>query len=380
MADIKDIVNPEASEAEVKDKESGIDSNIGVKIKKCPSCGANMHYDPSQMALVCDYCSTVTPVDFSHGSSEIAFSKLLDKEANSWASETRVYKCSNCGASSIMPRRRISDSCPFCGTANISETDDIPGLKPNAVIPFELTKDQALGCFYKWTKKKLLSPGKYKKHLRAEDVSGNYIPAFTFDTNTYTSYYGRLGEYYYVTVKDSQGNTHSERRVRYKNISGNHSQSFDDLLVQATEGMANSMVSKIEPFNTNASREYNEDFILGYTATMYTKEGTTCWTEAKKRMESMVQSAILSKYTYDFVDSFHMDMHCSNTTYKYVLLPVYIVHTRYKNKLYNFFVNGETGRITGKTPKSAVRVSLLVLGIMAVVAAIVLIGYFLGGQ
>ena len=357
-----------------------IEENIGVKIRKCPSCGANMHYDPEKLSLVCDYCGTQAEVDFSHGSQELPFSKLLSKEATMWTGETRVYKCSNCGASSIMPRKSISTSCPFCGTPNISETDDIPGLRPNAVVPFKISKEEALNNFYAWSKKRLLSSRKYKRNIKAEDVYGNYIPAFTFDTDTNSQYEGRLGEYYYVTVSDGDGKTHQERKIRYFHISGRISKSFDDILIQATSGVKNMEISKLEPFFTNESRDYNEDFILGYTATMYTKDGQQCWSEARKVMENLIRDAILAKYTYDVVDYVNIDMRCFNTTYKYVLLPVYVGHTRYRNKLYNFFINGETGKVFGRTPKSPIRIGIIVLIIVAIAVGLGFLFSYLGGK
>ena len=63
-------------------------------------------------------------------------------------------------------------------------------------------------------------------------------------------------------------------------------------------------------------------------------------------------------------------MHCYNTTYKYLLLPVYIGHSEYKKKLYRFYMNGQSGKVWGKTPKSPVRILTAVLLGLAVAAAV----------
>jgi hypothetical protein len=58
----------------------------------------------------------------------------------------------------------------------------------------------------------------------------------------------------------------------------------------------------------------------------------------------------------------------SNITYKYILVPVWISSFKFKNKVYQFVVNGQTGKVGGKAPVSAFRVILAVLlGIAAIV-------------
>ena len=70
-------------------------------------------------------------------------------------------------------------------------------------------------------------------------------------------------------------------------------------------------------------------------------------------------------------------MSFGRVTYKYMLLPVYIGHSKYRKKLYNFFVNGQNGNVAGKTPVSPVKVTALVLlGLLAVVGIGLLIYFF----
>lgn len=66
-------------------------------------------------------------------------------------------------------------------------------------------------------------------------------------------------------------------------------------------------------------------------------------------------------------------------TYKYVLLPVYVGHSTWRQKLYNFFVNGETGKVTGKAPVSPLKVLGVVLLCAAAVALLVWLGVMYAG-
>ena len=58
----------------------------------------------------------------------------------------------------------------------------------------------------------------------------------------------------------------------------------------------------------------------------------------------------------------------SKITYKYLLVPAWISSFKYKDKIYQFAVNGQTGKVGGTAPVSAWRVILAILigvGIMA---------------
>ena len=94
-------------------------------------------------------------------------------------------------------------------------------------------------------------------------------------------------------------------------------------------------------------------------------------------MRSSISDAILAQYTYDIVDSFNVDVAFGKVTYKYMLLPVYIGHSKYRNKLYNFFVNGQNGNVAGKTPVSPLKVGITALLCALLIAGLGVLIYFL---
>ena len=54
-------------------------------------------------------------------------------------------------------------------------------------------------------------------------------------------------------------------------------------------------------------------------------------------------------------------------TYKYLLLPVWMSSFKYKGKVYNFIINGQTGKVGGRAPVSALRIIIaVILGLVAV--------------
>ena len=116
---------------------TGEEKQRDTDIAKCTSCGANMIFSPEKGELECPYCGTLSEIKADE-SVEIKLSELLSAN-NTWSSETHVFRCQNCGACQVIGVGEIAKACSFCGTTNIVETDEIAGVKPNAVVPFAIT-------------------------------------------------------------------------------------------------------------------------------------------------------------------------------------------------------------------------------------------------
>ena len=64
----------------------------------------------------------------------------------------------------------------------------------------------------------------------------------------------------------------------------------------------------------------------------------------------------------------------SDITYKYLLLPLWKSSYCYKEKRYHFAVNGQTGKVSGKAPISALRVAIACCALAAAVLLLCLSG------
>lgn len=338
-------------------------------VMKCPACGADMIYDAESGKLLCEHCGTQKEIE-SKTSEELDFERLLTDKGG-W-DESHVFRCENCGAQEVLDKNEIAKQCPFCGATNIVETSELPDIRPNAVVPFRVALKDAATAVKTWVRKRLFAPQKFRKSAKPEKMKGVYMPSFSFDSQTHSYYTAVLGKHYYVTRRVN-GKTVQEQRTRYFTVSGNYEMFFDDVLIQASGTIDQKSLNKLQPFQTNDSREYTKEYLSGYTATQNTKSGLECWEEAKGVIGNRLQSAILSQYVYDVVSSFRISTQYSGITFKYILLPVYVGHCKWHTKIYNFFVNGLNGKVTGKAPISPLKVFITVL-----IAAGVIVGlYFL---
>jgi len=157
------------------------------------------------------------------------FSEL---EEHRWAEAgLKTVRCDNCGATETVKGDEIATVCPFCSSPLVLEEHCFDGVKPDSLIPFSLDRQKGLEACKKWLKKRFFAPSKFKKNINVNTIRGVYYPVWTFDSTTDTVYAGRLGKTYTTTRRDSKGNTHTEVKVRYFNVSGTRRNYFDDVTV-----------------------------------------------------------------------------------------------------------------------------------------------------
>jgi hypothetical protein len=96
------------------------------------------------------------------------------------------------------------------------------------------------------------------------------------------------------------------------------------------------------------------------------------WEKAKEfiknRLRAAIESNIRSRYNADHVRNFNGNTAYSNITYKYLMLPIWLSSFKYRDKTYQFVVNGQSGKVGGDYPVSGWRVALAILIAIAIIA------------
>ena len=341
------------------------DNQKGTVTAKCNGCGANMIFDPETQMLKCPHCGSVRDFEKSNKVEEIDILKAFG-EGESWKSENSVYRCENCGAVVVLSVGQTATKCPYCETSHVVKSEETAGIKPNAVYPFTLTQNSALEFSKKWAKSKLVAPRKFKKNLSAENFRGVYQPSFTFDSDTQSYYHGRIGKRY-TRVVGSGKNRRTETYIVWRSISGTYNEFFNDVLINGDDSYSQKILDKISPYDFSTIKVYNDEYLTGFMAKRSSRKIESCWNDAKARIDGAIRRSILSRYVYDVVDYLNVSTTHNEVTYKYVLLPVYLLNYRYGKKLYSVHINGNTGKVAGNLPVSPLKVLLaIVLGVVLV--------------
>lgn len=338
--------------------------------RKCPQCSGTMDFDPETGGLACPFCGYTEEIPNGNDlapetAQELDFDSAEKKENCNWGVQKKTINCKSCGAQTIYDALDVANECPYCGSNQVMEAKDENTIAPGGVVPFKITSENASENFKKWIGKKFFCPKLAKQSARPDSFKGIYLPYWTFDADTTSSYTGEYG----IDKKVKQGD--QEKIVtNWHHTSGKYKQFFDDELVIGTNRHNTAMLKCIEPFNTADNKAYKPEYVAGFVAERYSIGLKDAWETAKKaisgKIHSRVSTKIRNEHHADHVRNVHIRTVYSNLTYKYLMLPIWCSSYKYKDKIYQFVVNGQTGKVYGKTPISVGKV-LLVVGIVLLV-------------
>ncbi len=342
---------------------------------KCPSCGGHQVFDPVSSQLRCEQCHSAVEVPPIEQKTviEYDFAALEQRDGRDFYQKSRITRCDSCGAQVELTDYVIATRCVFCGSSQVAEVDTVPAIPPAAVVPFAVNAIQASAAFKKWLGRRIFAPAAVHQEYLPDHFQGVYLPYWTYDSQTATQYQGMAGEHYYVTetyraVENGRSVMRSRQvqRTRWFPVSGTYEEAFDDVLVQGGSSLDNKILNRLEPFDLRAAKPYQIDFLAGFRANSYSVSVREGYAVAQTIMDKAIEAGIRNQVHADELrltqkETRHHDLKC-----KLLLLPVWASSFRYRGKIYQFLVNGQTGRVQGQTPISALRVTLaIILGVLA---------------
>ena len=347
--------------------------------RSCINCGAELLYAPGTTELQCNYCGHTENIEANeHGFQELELKAYLNEMgAQSHSEEITMLHCKNCGANQHIEENYKSLHCVYCSTPLIiKDAYKEDWILPGAVLPFQIDQKRAHQVFKKWVKGLWFAPNNLQKaSLDPQNTKGLYLPYWTFDAQLYAQYRGQQGNYYYETQSytDSNGKrqTRQVRRTRWHHVSGSVKGFVDDTLIKASKQKAGVIPSKVARWNLQTLKAFDASFLAGFVTEKYTiplKEGHL---KSNEEAERIATRWARNDIGGDEQRVSSIDMKLSEETFKHILLPVYVSAYTFKNKRYNFYVNGETGVLSGQRPYSFWKIFLLVLFVIAVIATIV---------
>ena len=342
---------------------------------RCPVCNANLRYSVTESGLKCEHCGHVEKIIDDKNRIRRDLTDSVMREHEPWK-ESAVFKCGLCNARTDTNKNEIMNVCPFCGSPNILKTDELPGVKPDSLIPYKVTRQSALDLFKKWIRGKIFSPGKCRKRAVAENINSVFSPTWSFTAKTRNRYDGVLGKDYTVTRTDSKGNTYTTTETRWFNVSGSIDADYYDVLIPSGKLIPQKMSKKLEPYPVSNAVAYRQEYLAGRAAEHYSRDIKTCFSEFEKYIYNDLCQRIKRKHGADHIRYMNIDTAYDTKQFNYILLPNYIANFTYKKKYYNFYVNGATGKVVGRYPLSAPKILLTIAAIGAAIAGL---WYLMGG-
>ncbi len=311
---------------------------------KCPDCGSDMVYDSTSGKLSCHSCGRQDEIE--------SFPKEFVSQVFQ-EDETNEYHCKNCGAILVTDADTVATTCTFCG-AGVVLGDRVAGdMAPSKVIPFTISKEEAMEAFKKWCKNGLLTPRGFINADRVKSITGMYIPFWLYDfnskvqvnaTGTISKTYTR-GDYIYTDTS-------------YYDIYRDVDVNYIKVPADASEKMNDALMDKLEPYDYTQLKDFNTPYLAGYIAEKYNYDSKELLPRVSERINMYTNSFVNSTITgYSAVSTVNKKSNVVDKNAYYTLLPVWMVVYDYEKSEHTFAMNGQTGKIVGTPPISGAKVA-----------------------
>jgi Zn finger protein HypA/HybF involved in hydrogenase expression len=339
----------------------------------CPACGTtNPHYTP--------------PVRGAAAASQPIEAELVVDEP-----ALKHFRCDNCGSEMTADPQQRSYVCPFCDSTYVVEfSPSVTGRqRPEFVIGFAITPEQALAEFHKWLRQNSwFRPGDLAQAKIAERLKGIYLPFWSFSMLAESVWRANIGEFWYrtetYTTTDAKGNrvtrTRQVRETEWFPLTGRHHRYYSGYLVSGSKGLPQSQAQRVMPYHLPALKRYEPYFLAGWLSEEYSVERdqalAVCQQEFYRREKQNI-AAFLPGDTHSNVEASTTFSHVNSDL---ILLPVYLLTYRYQDKLYRFLLNGQTGKMEGDKPVSWGRIGTAIGVCAALIALLALILWLLSSR
>ncbi|SIS82328.1 RNA polymerase I-specific transcription initiation factor Rrn7 [Roseivivax lentus] len=345
----------------------------------CENCGSDMRFAPEAGALVCDHCGHTEDIaeagPWEGGIRELDFAQAMNNLLPLQDMETtRVSHCPSCGADVEFDPDTHAAECPFCATPVVADTGENRHIKPRGVLPFVLDEAAARDAMTDWLGSLWFAPNGLKDYARkGRRLQGIYVPYWTFDADTKSAYAGERGTIYYETRmvrRNGKMQAQQVQKIRWRPASGRVARFFDDVLVLASTSLPKRYTDALPPWDLSALEPYRPEFVAGFRAEAYTVELDQGFTEARGIMDRQILRDVKFDIGGDRQRVHRVDTEVDAVTFKHVLLPVWLAAYKFRGTSYRFVVNGQTGRVQGERPYSAWKIAIAVLLGLIVAAAV----------
>jgi predicted RNA-binding Zn-ribbon protein involved in translation (DUF1610 family) len=346
----------------------------------CAACGADLRFKPGSTELKCGHCGHVQPIPDapeprSHALGELDLARgLRDDLPRAEMEDVRITPCPSCGAEVEFQGATHASECPFCASPVAIGTGEARRIKPQALVPFALTEEQARDALGKWLKSLWFAPNGLTDYARkGRALTGVYVPYWTFDAATRSRYIGQRGDHYYETrtvTRNGRTETEQVRKTRWSRVSGWVSRRFDDVPVMASTSLPRDHTAALEPWDLSALEPFRPDFLAGFTAEGYTVGLADGHGIGRAIMAGVIEQDVRRDIGGDEQRIDNLDTDWSAETFKHVLLPIWLAAYKFDGRSFRVVVSGQSGRVSGERPWSKWKIALAVLLALLVAGAV----------
>lgn len=336
---------------------------------KCPCCGAGLAFGEKEQKLKCESCGNSFEVDAVKAFNEpeakdSGFNWEQQEKQQLSEDEAQVLRrivCPSCGGEIIADEQTSATFCPYCDNPAVISERVSDALRPDGVVPFKMTKEDAKTAFQSLCKKKKLLPRGFHSQQRLEKISGIYVPYWLYDCDCEAS-----AKFDGTRVRVWTSGDYRYTRTDHYLLMRSGTMGFDGIPMDGSSKMNDEIMESIEPYDYTKMVDFDSAYLSGFLADKYDVEAEVGHERIEQRVRKSAEDLLRETCVgYDTVLTTQCQVSTEHAKSRYVLLPVWMLYSRYKDKTYVFAMNGQSGKITGTFPICPTRVVEWFAGITA---------------
>ena len=337
---------------------------------KCPSCGATIPFSPEKQKWVCSYCGSEFTLEELQKSQK---KSVVEEKKEIKVEDADIYRCQSCGAEIIADENMTATFCVYCGNTAILKDRIHNSRVPDLIIPFQKVKDDATKAFEKVVKHKPLVPKAFKTKDNIQKITGIYIPFWAYDFQVSGT----------VEFNATDVHTWTDFRNQYTKTDGfsvvcEGNMDYDKVLADGSSRFPDDLMDSLEPFDFQGLVSYNQAFLAGFFSEKYDVDEDKAVERAQRRAVNTSVSLMRETVNHQSCALLDNQLNVQKQKVYYILLPVWMVNTKYRDKTYTFAMNGQTGKIVGDLPLGIKEVVVWSL-VIYLICFIIFLLLFLGG-
>ncbi len=333
---------------------------------KCPNCSAELKFSVKDKEVKCDYCgSKFNPEELEE---KVKVKSSKQEKSIEEGVSGRVYTCNECGAKLLTFDETAVTFCSYCGSQAILDDELYEKINPKYIIPFKITKEQAVKNYLKKINSSIFAPRYLKESNIVDKFRGIYMPYAVYKvgyhdiaTNKGEVYYKSVGNYTYYHKYSINNRVDAE----YTGITYDLSSKFYDSYSQAVR------------HDFKEAVEFKHSYLPGFYVDTKDVNIKKYYSDAVSEVKNdadmeLSKEKVLRKHG---CRSANCPLNILDT--EIALFPVYFMSFRDKDgkNMHYAVVNAETGEVTFETPISYVKYILFSL-VIAVLLFLLIDNFF----
>ncbi len=230
------------------------------------------------------------------------------------------------------------------------QAEEARSLRPEKIIPFKMTREEAVAACREFYKGRRLLPGPLRSEAQYEEMQGGFVP--------YLLYSGDASFNISYEAQDSLpvgGDPVVKKQLKEYTARRQGEASYRRIQVNASKDVPDAFMHNIEPYRyrdlipIEQSEEFHSIEDLNEISIDEDEKIT------KKRIDEVIAQAARQTVHHNYVAETEQTIVFDHSETECVLFPLWVMTAKCGRRYYHFAMNGQTGKTTGDLPVSQLK-------------------------